>query len=195
MSEFLPYAHKASSMGAFVYFHSEEVANIHRARQAVDNPRAIEDHRPWPNQPDQLQRWSQNRCIEKYPGTSILHCPKMYQDIKTGQSRGKTIILSIGVPTPFLTTSQTKPLPRTPRTCSLADPPTQPLDDAILDGVELDQESERTQGFTGFLQAFYAKFAGASHSIYGSLPQVYLGAPGGPNAAWANVMSAVDEGE
>src|SRR5215470_14560471 len=37
-----------------------------------------------------------NHCSDTFPGTSLLHCPTIAQDIKTCQANGKKILLSLG---------------------------------------------------------------------------------------------------
>ncbi|KAF9289026.1 Chitinase 1 [Mortierella alpina] len=111
-----------------------------------------------------------SHCKETYPGTSILHCSKMAQDIKFCQSQGKTVILSIGGASGSYAISDNAAGQAFATTIwdmflgGSSD--TRPFEDAILDGVDLDLEGGATQGYVGFLQTLRENFAGSSRPYY-----------------------------
>ncbi|KAF9965634.1 Chitinase 1 [Mortierella alpina] len=163
-----------------------------------------------------------NHCKETYPGTSILHCPKMAQDIKFCQSKGKAVILSIGGASGSYAIGDNaagQAFAKTVWDMFLGgSSDTRPFEDAILDGVDLDLEDGATQGYVGFLQTLRENFrlitpvlhhrgpsmphAGplartydawnewATSSSINKSVKIYLGVPGGPDAAGSNVLSA-----
>ncbi|KAF9933105.1 Chitinase 1 [Mortierella alpina] len=111
-----------------------------------------------------------NHCKETYPGTSILHCPKMAQDIKFCQSQGKAVILSIGGASGSYAIGDSaagQAFAKTIWDMFLGgSSETRPFEDAILDGVDLDLEDGATQGYVGFLETLRDSFAGSSRQYY-----------------------------
>lgn len=107
-------------------------------------------------------------CSEKYPGTSILYCPKIGRDIKACQDRGKAIVLSIGGE------SGSYSLPDEASGRAFADQvwnlflggssETRPFEDAILDGIDLDLESGQNVGYVAFIETLRSKFSSTSCS-------------------------------
>ncbi|KAI0380355.1 glycoside hydrolase family 18 protein [Hypomontagnella monticulosa] len=90
-----------------------------------------------------------------YAGTQLLNCPEIEQDIKTCQSQGKTILLSIGG-----ATYTEGGFPDTATAQSMADQvwnlfgsdtskPNRPFRTAVVDGFDFDFESS-TQNFVPF---------------------------------------------
>ncbi|KAG0212051.1 Chitinase 1 [Mortierella sp. GBA30] len=107
-----------------------------------------------------------NHCTETYPGSTILHCPKMARDIKYCQLQGKVVILSIGGASGSYSISDNAEGQAFAQTIwdlflgGSSD--TRPFEDAELDGVDLDLEGGATQGYVGFLQALREKFSRSS---------------------------------
>ncbi|KAF9133525.1 Chitinase 1 [Mortierella sp. 14UC] len=111
-----------------------------------------------------------NHCETTFPGSTLLSCPKIGQDIKACQAKGKALVISIGgaagsyaIEDPaagvafadkvwdmFLGGSST----------------TRPFGDAVLDGVDLDLESGTNKGYAAFVQALRSKFATSSKKFY-----------------------------
>ncbi|KAK3808275.1 MAG: chitinase, partial [Benniella sp.] len=105
-------------------------------------------------------------CSQTYPGTSILHCPKIGQDIKSCQAQGKAIVVSIGG------ASGSYSLPDAASGRALAEQmwdmflggssSTRPFGDAIVDGIDLDLESGQNSGYVAFIETLRSKFASSS---------------------------------
>ncbi|KAI1319912.1 Chitinase 1 [Mortierella claussenii] len=111
-----------------------------------------------------------NHCWDQFPGTSLLRCPKIGQDIKACQAKGKAIVLSIGG------ASGSYSLPDAASGRAFADQiwniflggssSTRPFGDAILDGVNLDLESGQNAGYVAFIASLRQKFAASSKKYY-----------------------------
>ncbi|KAF9109270.1 Chitinase 1 [Mortierella sp. AM989] len=107
-----------------------------------------------------------NHCSGTFPGTSLLRCPEIGQDIKACQARGKAVLISIGG------ASGSYSLPDAQSGKAFADQmwdiflggssTTRPFGDAILDGVDLDLESGQNAGYVAFVQSLRDKFASAA---------------------------------
>jgi chitinase len=106
-----------------------------------------------------------SHCDQTFPGTTLLNCPKIGQDIKACQANGKVIVLSIGG------ASGAYSLPDAAAGRAFADQiwdlflggssGTRPFGDAVLDGVDLDLESGQNFGYVAFVDSLRAKFAAA----------------------------------
>ncbi|KAF9923518.1 Chitinase 1 [Linnemannia zychae] len=111
-----------------------------------------------------------NHCETTFPGSNLLSCPKIAQDIKACQAKGKALVISIGGAS---------------GSYSIEDPAagaafaeqiwniflggnsaTRPFGDAILDGVDLDLESGTNKGYIAFINTLRAKFATSSRNYY-----------------------------
>ncbi|KAG0070721.1 Chitinase 1 [Linnemannia elongata] len=106
-----------------------------------------------------------NHCAQTFPGTTLLNCPKIGQDIKACQASGKAIVISIGG------ASGAYSLPDAAAGRAFADQiwdlflggssGTRPFGDAVLDGVDLDLESGQNAGYVALVDSLRAKFAAA----------------------------------
>ncbi|KAK3841890.1 MAG: chitinase [Linnemannia gamsii] len=111
-----------------------------------------------------------NHCEQNFPGSTLLNCPKIGQDIKACQANGKAIVISIGG------ASGAYSLPDAASGRAFADQvwdlflggssSTRPFGDAVLDGVDLDLESGQTAGYAAFVDALRSKFASGSRPFY-----------------------------
>ncbi|KAF9559002.1 Chitinase 1 [Mortierella alpina] len=107
-------------------------------------------------------------CGQVFPGTKLLNCPKIASDIKTCQSRGKAVVISIGG------ASGSYSLPDAKSGRDFAEQiwnlflggssSTRPFGDAVLDGVDLDLESGQNAGYVAFIETLRAKFGGSGSS-------------------------------
>ncbi|KAK2744045.1 hypothetical protein FQN57_004498 [Myotisia sp. PD_48] len=91
---------------------------------------------------------NQGDICERFPGTDLLHCPQIGEDIKGCQAKGKTIILSVGGATfnegfrsPADAVSGANMIwnmfgPVKPNSTAL-----RPVDDAVVDGIDIDIEA------------------------------------------------------
>ncbi|KAG0308746.1 Chitinase 1 [Dissophora globulifera] len=110
-----------------------------------------------------------NHCGATFPN-GLLNCPKVGQDIKACQAKGKKIIISVGG------ASGSYSLPDAASGQAFADnmwniflggsSSTRPFGDAIVDGVDLDLESGSNAGYVQFIASLRSKFASASKSYY-----------------------------
>ncbi|KAF9133093.1 Chitinase 1 [Mortierella sp. 14UC] len=111
-----------------------------------------------------------NHCDQTFPGSPLLNCPKIGQDIKACQANGKAIVLSIGG------ASGAYSLPDAASGRAFADQvwelflggssSTRPFGDAVLDGVDLDLESGQNAGYPAFVDALRGKFSSGSRAFY-----------------------------
>ncbi|KAF9577985.1 Chitinase 1, partial [Lunasporangiospora selenospora] len=116
-------------------------------------------------------------CEARFPGTNLLHCPKVAQDIKYCQSQGKIVQISIGG------ASGSYAIPDAASGLAFADKiwdmflggsaQNRPFNDAILDGVDLDLEAGQNDGYVAFIQNLRGKFA----SVGGGRKYYISGAP------------------
>ncbi|KAG0253975.1 Chitinase 1 [Linnemannia exigua] len=111
-----------------------------------------------------------SHCEQTFPGSTLLNCPKIGQDIMACQSNGKAIVISIGG------ASGAYSLPDAASGRAFADQvwdlflggssSTRPFGDAVLDGVDLDLESGQNTGYAAFVDALRSKFASSSRPFY-----------------------------
>ncbi|KAG0086475.1 Chitinase 1 [Podila epicladia] len=140
-----------------------------------------------------------NQCSPSsiFPGTSLLHCPDTGAGVKICQSKGKAIILSLGGAAGaygFSDDAEAKDFAHTIWNLFLGgSSATRPLDDAILDGVDLDIEGGPTAGYPAFIAELRSLFATDSRKQYYitaapqcPFPDVYLGAT--LQAAWIDMV-------
>ncbi|KAI7828779.1 glycoside hydrolase family 18 protein, partial [Gamsiella multidivaricata] len=111
-----------------------------------------------------------NHCGGTFPGTNLLNCPKVGQDIKACQARGKAIVISIGgasgsysLPDAVSGTAFAEQIWNTFLGGSSS---TRPFGDAVLDGVDLDLESGQNAGYVAFISTLRNKFASAGRRYY-----------------------------
>ncbi|KAF9308941.1 Chitinase 1 [Podila horticola] len=140
-----------------------------------------------------------NQCAPSsiFPGTSLLHCPDTGAGVKMCQSKGKAIILSLGGAAGaygFSDDAEAKDFAHTIWNLFLGgSSATRPLDDAILDGVDLDIEGGSTAGYPAFIAELRSLFATDSRKQYYitaapqcPFPDAYLGAT--LQAAWIDMV-------
>ncbi|KAF8925072.1 Chitinase 1, partial [Haplosporangium bisporale] len=137
-----------------------------------------------------------NHCGNTFNGSSLLNCPQVGADIKTCQSKGKALVISIGG------ASGSYSLETADAGSAFAEQiwntflggssSTRPFGDAVLDGVDLDLESGTNLGYVAFIQTLRAKFASSSKSYYiTSAPQCPypdLATQAALNAAWFDLV-------
>lgn len=89
-----------------------------------------------------------------FPGTALLQCPNIAQDIKTCQSKGKKVILSLGGASGsygFSSDSQAEEFAQTLWDLFAGgNSDTRPFGDSIIDGFDLDIEGGSTVGYVAF---------------------------------------------
>ncbi|KAG0340586.1 Chitinase 1 [Podila humilis] len=130
-----------------------------------------------------------NQCSPSstFPGTSLLHCPDTGTGVKMCQSKGKAIILSLGGASGaygFADDAEARDFAHTIWNLFLGgSSATRPLDDAILDGVDLDIEGGSTTGYPAFIAELRSLFATDTRKKYYisvapqcPYPDAYLGA-------------------
>ncbi|KAF9209732.1 Chitinase 1 [Haplosporangium sp. Z 27] len=106
-----------------------------------------------------------NQCDPSsvFPGTSLLHCPDTGVGVKLCQSKGKAILLSLGGAAGsygFTNDAEAKDFAHMIWNLFLGgSSTTRPLDDAVLDGVDLDIEGGPTMGYTAFVAELRSLFA------------------------------------
>ncbi|KAF9080181.1 Chitinase 1 [Mortierella sp. AD031] len=137
-----------------------------------------------------------NHCGNTFPGSRLLNCPKVGQDIKACQAKGKALVLSIGGASGSYSIDD--PAAGTAFAEQIWDiflggnSATRPFGDAILDGVDLDLESGTNKGYVAFIQTLRTKFAAASRPYYiASAPQCPypdLATQAALNAAWFDLV-------
>ncbi|KAG0237591.1 glycoside hydrolase superfamily [Mortierella sp. GBAus27b] len=117
-------------------------------------------------------------CSDKYPGTSMLRCPKIGQDIKACQARGKAVVVSIG----GATGSYSLPDEASGRAFAEqiwnlflgGSSNTRPFGDAIVDGIDLDLESGQNAGYVALIDTLKSKFKSSSSSSAGRGRSYYI---------------------
>ncbi|KAG0205411.1 Chitinase 1 [Mortierella sp. GBA30] len=140
-----------------------------------------------------------NQCNPSsvFPGTSLLHCPQTGTGVKVCQSKGKAVILSLGGAAGaygFSDDAEAKDFAHTIWNLFLGgSSSTRPLDDAVLDGVDLDIEGGPTAGYPAFIQELRSLFATDPTKRYYisaapqcPYPDAYLGAA--LQSAWVDMV-------
>ncbi|KAG0380998.1 Chitinase 1 [Mortierella sp. AD032] len=135
--------------------------------------------------------WGQN------PGTGLLHCPRTGEGVKMCQSKGKAVILSLGGAAGaygFSDDAEAKDFAHTIWNLFLGGSSgTRPLDDAILDGVDLDIEGGSAAGYPAFIAELRSLFAADTRKQYYitaapqcPFPDAYLGVA--LQSAWVDMV-------
>ncbi|CAO3594147.1 unnamed protein product [Absidia cylindrospora] len=92
-----------------------------------------------------------NACTTTFDGTKLLHCPQIAKDIKTCQSKGKKILLSLGGAAGsygFSSDSQAKTFAQTLYDMfGAGSHKYRPFDDAVIDGFDFDIEGGGATGY------------------------------------------------
>lgn len=142
--------------------------------------------------PSNLQVDFSNACSDSYPD-GLKHCSTIAQDIKTCQSLGKKVLLSLGgalgaygftsdsQATTFATTLWNK--------FGGGSDDERPFDDAVVDGFDLDLENNSQTGTVALGKALRTKFAKDTSKTYylSAAPQCPY-----PDASVGNFLSGVD---
>ncbi|KAF9308516.1 Chitinase 1 [Podila horticola] len=137
-----------------------------------------------------------NHCGGTFSGSALLNCPQVGADIKSCQSKGKALVISIGgasgaysLDTADAGTAFALQIWDTFLGGSSS---TRPFGDAVLDGVDLDLESGTNKGYIAFVQTLRAKFASSSKPYYiTSAPQCPfpdVATQAALNAAWFDLV-------
>ncbi|KAJ2725423.1 Chitinase 2 [Coemansia sp. Benny D115] len=138
-----------------------------------------------------------NACETTFPGSSLLHCPTIAEDIKYCQSQGKAVILSMGGASGaygFSSDSQAVQFADTVWNMFFKGTAAQrPFDDAVLDGIDLDIEGGGGSGYAAFinqLRSHYASDPSRQYYIAAApqcpYPDAYLGNV--LNSAWFDMV-------
>ncbi|ORZ05904.1 glycoside hydrolase superfamily, partial [Lobosporangium transversale] len=113
-----------------------------------------------------------NQCTPSnaFPGTSLLHCPDTGKGVKHCQSKGKAVLLSLGGAAGaygFKDDAEAREFAHLVWNLFLGGTSDKrPLDDAILDGVDLDIEAGAPVGYSAFVDELRSLFATDSHKRY-----------------------------
>ncbi|KAK3832380.1 MAG: glycoside hydrolase superfamily [Linnemannia gamsii] len=140
-----------------------------------------------------------NQCEQNaaFPGTGLLHCPRTGEGVKMCQSKGKAVILSLGGAAGaygFSDDAEAKDFAHTIWNLFLGGSSgTRPLDDAILDGVDLDIEGGSAAGYPAFIAELRSLFAADTRKQYYitaapqcPFPDAYLGVA--LQSAWVDMV-------
>ncbi|KAJ1721532.1 Chitinase 2 [Coemansia erecta] len=138
-----------------------------------------------------------NACETTFPGSSLLHCPTIAQDIKFCQSKGKAVVLSMGGASGaygFSGDADGAAFADTMWNMFFKGSASQrPFDDAVLDGIDLDIEGGSSSGYAGFinqLRSHYATDPSKQYYIAAApqcpYPDSYLGSV--LNSAWFDMV-------
>ncbi|GJJ75497.1 hypothetical protein EMPS_07855 [Entomortierella parvispora] len=140
-----------------------------------------------------------NQCepSSAFPGTGLLHCPETSAGVKLCQSKGKAIILSLGGAAGaygFSDDAEARDFAHMIWNLFLGGTSSmRPLDDAILDGVDLDIEGGSSVGYPAFIAELRSLFATDAKKKYYitaapqcPFPDAYLGAT--LQSAWVDMV-------
>jgi chitinase len=124
-----------------------------------------------------------------FPGSALANCQSLAADIKTCQSKGKMLTISLGGATgsnSFSSDDQARSFADQVWNLFLGgSSSTRPFGDAVLDGVDLDIESGTGGGYTAFVNQLRSHFNGASKKYYvTAAPQCVY-----PDAALGTVLN------
>ncbi len=111
-----------------------------------------------------------------FPGTNLLSCPQIGEDIKTCQAKGKVILLSLGgafESTGFESDAQASSFADTLwQDFGAGSSKTRPFGDAIVDGFDLDIENNQPDHYPAMIKQLRSHFSGAGKTYYiSSAPQ------------------------
>ncbi|KAK4512540.1 ferroxidase fet3 [Mucor velutinosus] len=127
-------------------------------------------------------------CETKFPGTDLLTCPAIGNDIKTCQSKGVKVILSLGGAAGsygFTSDAQGQTFAQTIWYMFGGGSSTyRPFGDSTIDGVDLDIEGGPSTGYIAFVNAIRSKFS--SGFLVGAAPQCPF-----PDAILGSVLDGV----
>ncbi|ORX70220.1 chitinase, partial [Linderina pennispora] len=138
-----------------------------------------------------------NACETTFDSSHILHCPNMAADIKSCQSGGKVVLLSLGGASGAYSFSSDEDGRGFAETVwnkfFRGSDPQRPFDDAVLDGIDLDIEGGSTTGYAAFIEQLRSHYKSDPSKRYyiASAPQcpfpdAYLGPV--LNSAWFDMV-------
>ncbi|KAI9486069.1 MAG: chitinase 1 [Benjaminiella poitrasii] len=131
-----------------------------------------------------------NACETYFDGTTLLNCPSIGTDIKTCQSKGVKIVLSLGGAAGsygFSSDAQGQTFAQTIWDMfGGGSAAKKPFGDAQIDGVDLDIEGGSSAGYAAFVTAVRSKFASNPNFLVGAAPQCPF-----PDAILGSVINSV----
>ncbi|CAK9436530.1 uncharacterized protein LODBEIA_P10880 [Lodderomyces beijingensis] len=132
-----------------------------------------------------------NQCSQTF-GSGLLHCSHIGQDIKTCQSQGKIILLSLGGESGsygFSSDSQAQEFATTLwNKFGGGTDSERPFDDAIVDGFDFDIENKKQTGYAALANKLRNYFASSSKKYYlSAAPQCPY-----PDESVGELMAQVD---
>lgn len=132
-----------------------------------------------------------NQCSQTF-SDGLLHCSQIGQDIKSCQSKGKTILLSLGGATGnygFSSDSEAKTFAGTLwNKFGGGQDNERPFDDAIVDGFDFDIENKDQTGYPALAKQLQSYFASSTKKFYlSAAPQCPY-----PDESVGDLMSQVD---
>jgi len=140
------------------------------------------------NQPIHLDL--SDHCSDTFPGSRLLHCPAVGDDITQCQSMGKKILLSLGGADGsygFTSTADAQSVAKVIWDMFLGgNSTTRPFDSGIIDGVDLDIESNDPKYYADFittLRGLYSTDKSRTYYITGAPQCVYPDASLGPDSS------------
>ncbi|CAO3623288.1 unnamed protein product [Mucor hiemalis] len=130
-------------------------------------------------------------CEATFPGTTLLTCPAIGNDIKTCQGLGVKVILSLGgAAGSYSLSGDAQAATFTQTLWDLfggGTSNTRPFGDSVIDGVDLDIEGGPSTGYASFVSKVRAKFAPAKPDfLVGAAPQCPF-----PDVILGSVIDAV----
>ncbi|GMM34889.1 chitinase [Saccharomycopsis crataegensis] len=131
-------------------------------------------------------------CVGTEYDNGLLHCSEIAEDIKTCQSSGVKILLSLGGASGaygFTTGSEATEFADSLWNLFLeGDSDTKPFDDAIIDGFDLDIEDNNSEGYTALVTELRSKFSKGTKDYYiSAAPQCP-----NPDESLNNVMTSAE---
>ncbi len=134
-----------------------------------------------------------NACETPFPDNSLLHCPTIADDIKTCQSRGKKILLSLGGASgSYGFSSNDEAIAFAGTLWNLfgegKGDSLRPFDDAIIDGFDLDIENNQQTGYVALVSKLREYFKSSTKQYFiGAAPQCVY-----PDANLSEVLDQSD---
>lgn len=116
-------------------------------------------------------------CDSTFSGSSLLHCSSVAEDIKTCQSLGKKVLLSLGGAVGSYGFSNDQEAESYAQTLwdmfGGGSSDTRPFDDAVVDGFDLDIENGNSVGYAALTSKLRELYSGGDYYISGAPQCVY----------------------
>ncbi|CCF60363.1 hypothetical protein KAFR_0J02990 [Kazachstania africana CBS 2517] len=134
-----------------------------------------------------------NACGTTFPGSTLLHCTQIAADIKTCQSLGKKVLLSLGGAVGsygFSSEAEAETFADTLWATfgEGSGVSNRPFDDSIVDGFDFDIENNNPTGYAALVTKLRTLFKSGSKTYYiGAAPQCVY-----PDASVGNLLSNAD---